>query len=133
MNRVVCMLAVLGLMSPLAMAQNQTSPEQLQKMYENTLELLRNAQDRKNELAVENQKLQKKLADAEVLQQQQAVRSDALEGRLYALQQFEARWRQFLEGNPRVGELWGWYVATPVQRDLGTDILGDGRWPFGLD
>src|SRR4029453_6807726 len=47
----------------LALAQDASNPEQLKKLYDDALAQLKAAQDRKNELATQNEQLTAKVAD----------------------------------------------------------------------
>ncbi len=127
------MMFAVGVCASLAVAQNSPSAEQLQKQLDETNAQLRAAQDRKNELALENQKLQKRLTDTE--QQTQAVREelDTLEYRAYFLREHYAAWQEFLEVNPPVKAMWSAFFNSVTTRHSLTDLLGDGHWPFSVE
>jgi predicted nuclease with TOPRIM domain len=122
-------IAFLGAMATASHAQDA---QQLQKMYDESQAQLRAAQDRKNELFVENQKLQKRLSELE--EQLSATRGEleTLENRAWFLREHYASWQDFVELNPPIRAMWqgffnGALVTTPT---LLTDLLGDGKWPF---
>jgi predicted nuclease with TOPRIM domain len=116
------------------LAQNQPDPEQLAKMLEDSTNQLKAAQDRKNELATENQKLQKRLAEVEQQSSELRSRLETLENRAFFLREHYAAWQQFVEMNPPIRAMWlGYFNATknlPVSID---DLLGEGNWPFAIE
>jgi predicted nuclease with TOPRIM domain len=113
-----------------ALAQNQPTQEQLQKAYDEALVQLKAAQDRKNELASENQKLQQRLTEVEAQTQTLQEQIFTLQNRSYFLREHHAAWRAFLDANPSVNAMWLTYFnGIPAAFTL-SDILGDGRWPF---
>jgi predicted nuclease with TOPRIM domain len=132
MNRLGSLLAALVLSASAAMAQNQTTPEQLQKMYDDALVQLKSAQDRKNELATENQKLQKKLSDSDQQLRDLRERLDTLENRAYFLREHYRVWQEFVELNPPIEALWSGFFNATAEPKVVTDLLGDGKWPFGV-
>lgn len=109
-SAVVMMLILLG--STAAMAQ-ELRPEDLQRMYDDALVQLKAAQDRKNELATENEKLHAQIAQ---LQQQ---RDDALSRladarreaaelakQTWYLRAHHAAWEAFIAHRPRLKGQW---------------------------
>lgn len=116
-----------------ALAQNQPTQEQLQQAYDEALVQLKAAQDRKNELASENQKLQHRLAEVEAEKRAVQEQIFTLENRSYFLREHHAAWRAFLDANPAVKAMWATYfTGTPAAFSL-ADIIGDGRWPFSYE
>ncbi len=126
-------VGVAGAGASLAMAQGTPSVEQLQKQLDETNVQLRAAQDRKNELALENQKLQKRLTEIE--QQNQAVREEleTLENRAYFLREHYAAWQEFLDANAPIKAMWSAFFNSASTPYPLTDILGDGHWPFSVE
>ncbi len=116
-----------------AVAQNQPTEEQLQRAYDEALVQLKAAQDRKNELALENQKIRKQLTDLEAEKQQLQEQNQTLENRSYFLREHYAAWRAFLDTNPSVDAMWSTYFNGTVPIFRLSDILGDGRWPFSVE
>jgi hypothetical protein len=106
------------------LAQDQNNPDVLRKELAETMSQLKAAQDRKNELANEYEKLkaqmatmQKQLDDA-----QRAVASNAEQS--YALRAERAAWYAFLDRDPRLRARWEVYLETPL-----ADLTG-GAWPL---
>lgn len=103
-----------------ARAQDQTNPEDLNRKYQDALNQLKAAQDRKNELASENEQLKARLAELEA--QSEAHQRSAAD---YARQTFFLRsqyaaWQSFLQRYPRLLSQWqvfleGNALAAPAQ------------------
>ena len=129
----VLALVSAGLTAP-SFGQDRPSPEQLARMYDDALSQLKAAQDRKNELATENQKLQKRLSDQEQQAQQMSIRLATLENRAYFLREHNAAWQSFIEMNPPIRVMWlRFFNATENLPERVLDLLGDGKWPFSID
>lgn len=109
--------------APLALGQDSPQPDQLKKMYDDVLGQLRQAQDRKNELAAENDRLNSKVADLQKQLDAAKMKIDEntrdaagfaektffLRSQYAAWQEFihhypklEAQWRLFMEGNTAI-------------------------------
>lgn len=122
-----------------ALAQENPSPEQMKKMYDDALQQLKAAQERKNQLAAENEKLGQQLeaarkelsaahgrleelkrADAEHAEKTFFLRSHYMAWQQFARMYPETagRWRTFLEGD---------YLSNPREGTL----LIDRDWPTG--
>ena len=107
-----------------AIAQDQNNPDVLRKELAETMSQLKAAQDRKNELANEYEKLKAQLA---VIQKQldDANRAVAENGeRSYALRTQQAAWNAFLDRDPRLRARWELYLETSIT-ELTT---GSGEW-----
>src|SRR6476620_6673920 len=63
MRALVWVAAALVLSAGFALAQDASSPEQLKKLYDDALAQLKAAQDRKNELAQQNEQLTAKVEE----------------------------------------------------------------------
>ena len=113
-------------------AQEDIKPEQLRKMYEDAVANLKAAQDRKNQLAEENEKLK-----AEVLRLQGEVkdfhaRIDALEAdaaqfaaRTYDMRLHLAAWEQFVKRYPGLRVKWELFLESPIRGEgpPGADVF----------
>ncbi|HEX8323147.1 MAG TPA: hypothetical protein VF595_04460 [Tepidisphaeraceae bacterium] len=104
------------------------NPEQ-----QDLLNQLRAAQDRKNELATENNKLRKQLTDLEKKVAEQSDQLSTLDNRAYYLREHYAAWEQFLDNNPAVRSMWLAFFSNAAAAERATDLLGDGRWPFAVE
>jgi septal ring factor EnvC (AmiA/AmiB activator) len=116
-----------------ATAQDELSSEQLRRMYDDAVVQLKTAQDRRNELARENQKLRDRIAELEKLAKQADKAQAALN--VLADKTFEARaeraaFQEFLAANPSIRIQWQLFrekslLAAPASGDpLCTD------WPL---
>ena len=119
-----------------AWGQDQPNPDQLRRMYDDARNQLKQAQDRKNELAAENDKLNARVADlqkqldAARLKIDDAARASAEEAR----RTFSARselgaWQAFISADPKLELRWQLFLenAGPSPRLL--DQL-DPSWPW---
>jgi hypothetical protein len=113
---VVTSLVVCGLSSRphVARAQDAASnnPDELKKSLADALNQLKAAQDRKNELATENEKLKQKIAEQE--QQLTELHRDAAEhaARTWHLRSQAAAWEAFLQRYPNLLNRWKVFLAT---------------------
>lgn len=115
-------------------AQAQPSPDQLKKMYDDAMNQLRAAQDRKNELANENQQLKAKLAETEAKLAAARTEIDDAAEKTLTLRTQNAAWRQFVALNPHVLPMWRSFMeigAVRVEESIAT-YPGDRDWPFGV-
>jgi septal ring factor EnvC (AmiA/AmiB activator) len=97
-----------------ARAQDEVKPDQLKKMYDNAVVQLKDAQDRKNELAMENEKLKTKLADLE--KQLDAAHADqaTFAERTYQLRAAHAAWEVFVSRYPKLLGQWQAYLQANI-------------------
>ncbi|MDB5327132.1 MAG: hypothetical protein JWM57_2701 [Phycisphaerales bacterium] len=129
MNRPLCIALLLAGLAASARAQSAPTAEQ----YQDALNQLKAAQDRKNELATENQKLRQQIADQDKKSTQQAERMSTLENRAYYLREHYAAWQQFIEQNAAVRVMWTAYFSNADAGERVRDLLGDGHWPFSIE
>ncbi len=122
----LCILVVLGI-SGIAAAQDPPQGDQLKKMYDETLVQLKAAQERKTELAAENERLGAQLAEskkqAEATQSEiQNLRRDfaGLADRTFRLRSQMAAWEKFVKSYPAIESRW------TVFRDI--DLLAAPDW-----
>ncbi len=115
----LAMLLVLGAV-PAAWAEEPTQPEQLKKMYDDALVQLKQAQDRRNELAVENEKLVARVGEldkslASMRAQLEEMRSQASvwAERTYFLRSHYVAWRQFIQARPEWMARWELFLELP--------------------
>lgn len=113
-----------GLSTGLASAQEAPNPEQLKKMYDDALAQLKAAQDRKNELATQNEQLTAKVAGLQ--KELDTIRGEVLElkrrdaesaEKTFYLRSHFAAWRGFVERYPGLKARW--------KRFLETDLLSE--------
>jgi predicted nuclease with TOPRIM domain len=132
MNRPLCSLLIAASLSTVAAAQNQPSYEQLQNQYNDALKQLKVAQDRKNELADENAKLQKRLDDQNKQLQDKQDELDSLRNRTYFLRAHYNTWEDFIDFHPKIKAMWSAYFTFSKPPEVVSEMLGDGSWPFTL-
>lgn len=96
----------------------QNSDSELRRAYDDTLAKLSSAQDRKNELAIENEKLRAELDTLKsqlVAERQKAAtiqsQLDVLLERSYASRATQAAFSTFLRNNPQARKLWELHFA----------------------
>ena len=119
-------------------AQDASNPEQLKKLYEDALTQLKAAQDRKNELATQNEQLAAKVA--ELQKQLDQARNEILDLRRqdaenaeksFYLRSHHAAWQTFIERYPELKSRWKKFL----EKDLlasGNELpkLVDPEWPL---
>jgi uncharacterized protein YukE len=113
-------------------AQEATTPDQLKKDYQDALNQLKSAQDRKSELANENAKLAAKVADLE--KQVDSLKRDAAgeAERTFFLRSRYAAWEEFMGQYPELLERWKFWLSHTGTRLGSLPGMGDeGDWPFG--
>ena len=133
MTRWIGTALTIGVLASTAVAQNQPSPEQLQTMYQDALNQLKAAQDRKNELATENQKLQKKQAQLEADLTEANRRLAMLRDEADQTRDQKLAWQDFISLYSPLRSLWADYVGARMARPQVIKLLGDGNWPFTID
>jgi hypothetical protein len=130
-------LAVLMLAS-VALAEDDVKPQDLKKLYNETLVQLRAAQDRKAELASQNERMAMRAAELEKEIRFQTAQIDDLKRqtagwaeKTYFLRTNYAAWRQFLEMNPAVRAQWTNYLEriTPLSPVMEAPFF-DLHWPL---
>lgn len=131
-----CCAAVM-LVAPIARGQD-VKPEDLQRMYKDTLVQLKAAQDRKAELGTQNEKLTARVAELEKQAQASGAQIDELKrqvadfsDRTFFLRSSYAAWQQFLANKPDVRMQWQFFLQSsappePVQGP----VFMDPEWPL---
>jgi hypothetical protein len=131
-------LAILVVLGQPVRAQDNAQPEDYQKLYNQTLAQLKDAQNRKSELATANAALTVQVADLQ--KQQQAAASQMAELKIqiagYAERTFFLRnhynaWTQFIAANPLVQMQWDLFLArqSPIGPNVQLPML-DPDWPL---
>lgn len=135
MRRRVCIwVAGITLMAAsLASAQDQTTntPEELNRKYQESLTQLKAAQDRKNELATENEKLTARIAELE-----KKLEDAKREASTFAEQTFHwrsqvAAWETFLNRYPLLSKKWKLFMEkSPLAAPTSLPDMGDLTAPL---
>lgn len=133
---VAVLLACLAGQAGTAFAQ-PTDPAQLKSMYDDAMKQLQAAQDRRNELAAENERLKSQVSQLEkdLITQREDIR------RSYVLWSNYQAWIQFIEGQPALLERFRSFFVegnptTPAtlpegnRAREGPPMLFDPNWPF---
>jgi chromosome segregation ATPase len=122
----------------LALAQDANNPEQMKKLYDDALAQLKAAQDRKNELATQNEQLTAKVA--ELQKQLDAARGEMLElkrqdaenaEKTFYLRSHHAAWQAFVGRYPELKARWKQFLDKDVLA-AGNELprLLDPEWPL---
>ena len=122
----------------LVLAQDANNPDQLKKLYADALAQLKAAQDRKNELATQNEQLAAKAA--ELQKQLDQARGEMLElrrldaenaERSFYLRSHQAAWQTFVDRYPELKARWKSFLEKDVLA-AGNDLpdLLDPMWPM---
>lgn len=123
--------AIVVMLAGVTVAQDQpTNPDDLNRKYQDVLAQLQAAQNRKNELATENEKLTARVADLEKQLDQAQRREAAFNERTWWLRMHYAVWQTFLQERTAILEQWRAYILkepTALPSDLPTML--DPRSP----
>jgi septal ring factor EnvC (AmiA/AmiB activator) len=135
------LLSVTMASPPAARAQEEPKPEQLKKMYDDTLGQLKDAQNRKNELATENERLNAKLAELKKQLDDANAKVQTLEEQVggFAEQTFRLRshyaaWQSFLRSYPDLISRWRLFLGNDsfsIPKDVPS--LMDPQWPLSAE
>jgi hypothetical protein len=126
--------------SPPLHAQNQPNPDDLSKKYEDALAQLKAAQDRKNELATENEQLKARIAELEKQADEHRRAAAEYAQNTFFLRSHYAAWQTFIDRYPQLKTRWRVFLEGGL---LGQDELPEGfdlspltsvdRWPRGFE
>jgi hypothetical protein len=138
--RVLAIVFAVTCISPPAHAQNQPNPEDLTKKYEDALAQLKAAQDRKNELATENEQLKARIAELERQASEHHRAAAEYAQNTFFLRSHYAAWQTFIDRYPQLKTRWRVFLAGGL---LGQDELPEGfdlspltsvdRWPRSFE
>ena len=130
-------VAAVALSAGLALAQEAANPEQLKKLYDDALAQLKAAQDRKNELAQQNEQLTAKVT--ELQKQLDQLRGEALElkrrdaenaEKTFYYRSHHAAWQAFVENYPELKARWKRFLESDLlSGDNPLPTLADPRFP----
>jgi septal ring factor EnvC (AmiA/AmiB activator) len=118
MRTFVWLIAAVSILAAPAMADDKPNPDQLKKAYDDTLIQLKAAQDSKNDLAKQNEKLTKQVEDlqkqlASNQQQITALQRQVADNdqRTFELKSYQAAWRNFLRAHPEMLVRWRLFLG----------------------
>ena len=121
-----------------ARAEDPPKPDQLKQMYDDALGQLKAAQERKNQLAAENEQLKAKVADlqkqldaaqlqASTLQHE----ADSYAEKTYNLRSHYAAWQEFLRRYPQLKNRWKVFMENDqLSPPMDLPAVIDPEWPL---
>ena len=123
-------LAWAALPPQVATAQDQPSPDQLKKMYDDALAQLKTAQDRKNELAVENEKLTARITELTKNLEESRKQAAGYAEQTFYLRSHYAAWQNFVRKYPALRQRWIVFLEAGLL-DSPHDVseIVDPDWP----
>jgi len=131
---------VMACVSPPLRAQPQSNPDDLSKKYEDALTQLKAAQDRKNELATENEQLKARIAELEKQADEHRRAAAEFAQNTFFLRSHYAAWQTFIDRYPQLKTRWRVFLEGGL---LGPDELPEGfdpspltsldRWPRAFE
>ena len=134
-------VVVVGMSVGVTFAQDAPKPEQLRKMYDDALAQLKAAQDRKTELAQQNEQLTARVNA--LTKELESLRGEMVElrrrdadnaERSFLLRSHHAAWQTFLEAYPEMKARWDVFLGTRFPRPEGeASTLIDTSWPLALE
>ena len=131
--RWVCVLVAVGWMAcqvPFSFAQDGLSSDQLRRMYDDAVAQLKTAQDRRNELARENEKLRARIAQLEKDLEQARTAANTIADKTFQARSEHAAFQEFLAANPSIRIQWQIFIEKSLLAAPGsTDPLGLD-WPL---
>jgi septal ring factor EnvC (AmiA/AmiB activator) len=142
MRAVACVLLATMLLIPVSnlRADEPVKPEQLKKAYDDALVQLKAAQDRKAELAKENESLAAKVDELKKQLATSQTELDAMkrevadnDERTFFLRSYHAAWQNFIRRYPEVMARWKLYLGNSVLTvpDSLPDVLNP-EWPLPM-
>jgi predicted nuclease with TOPRIM domain len=116
-------------------AQDQSSnPEELNRKYQEALTQLKAAQDRKNELATENEQLTARIRVLEKQLEDAKREAATVADRTYQLRAQYSAWEVFLQRYPRLLSEWKQFVLrSPLSRPTEMPELADPMSPLSAE
>jgi hypothetical protein len=131
---------VIVLLTSGAGAQDQTTPEDLNRKYQDALAQLKGAQDRKNELATENDQLKARIAELEKQAEEHHRAAAEYAQQTFFLRSHYAAWQTFIERYPQLGVRWRVFLQgdllapdeLPEMLDL-SPLSSAERWPKSFE
>ncbi len=119
--RRVCIVAFVIALAGHSVQADDIKPEQLKKNYDEAVVQLQSAQDRINTLAMDNEKLQAKLAEMQKQLDTVKANQATFDEKTYQFRATFAAWQQFLKRYPNLLGRW--------QAFLGSDVMNTYSLP----
>ena len=118
MRTFVWLIAAVFILAAPAMADDKPNPDQLKKAYDDALIQLKAAQDSKNDLAKQNEKLTKQVEDLQKQIHSNQQQISALQRQVadndqktFELKSYQAAWRNFLRAHPEMLVRWRLFLG----------------------
>jgi hypothetical protein len=136
--RYVCFCLALTLLTGVALGDDDVKPQDLKKLYNDALNQLKAAQDRKSELATQNQRMAMRAAELEKEIRFQTAQIEDLKRqaagwaeKTYFLRTHYAAWAQFLSVNDSIKSQWDRYIQqlSPLTPVIEAPFF-DMQWPL---
>lgn len=114
-----------------ALAQEESNPDVLRQQNNELRQQLKDAQDRKNELAVENEKLKAKIAEQEKEVEEARRERAKYAERTFLLRSHYAAWETFIQRYPGLMTRWKLFIQQdPLSVPHDFPELLDPEWPL---
>jgi len=110
----VSAVALLTTLAGLSEAQEQKNSDELRKLYDESVAQLKAAQDRKNKLDRENEKLALRLAELEVRLAERDAEAAQYAERTWTLRAQSAAWERFIERYPEWKTRWEAFLTADL-------------------
>ena len=130
MRRMLAGLLLLAICSPV-FGDGEVNVDQLKRMYDDAVAQLRAAQDRRNELAKENEKLSGQIRDLQKHAQDAKSEAQTLADRTYNMRLEYGAFHDFLKRYPGLDVRWRNFMCSDLLRD--SECILDqlnSDWPF---
>ncbi len=112
--RWVCLVALLVALAGQSVLAEDIKPEQLKKNYDEAVAQLQAAQDRINKLAMDNEKLQAKVAEMQKQLDTAKANEATFDEKTYQYRATFAAWQQFLKRYPNLLGRWQAFLGSEV-------------------
>ena len=116
-----------------ARAQDQPTADEMDKKYQDALAQLKAAQDRKNELATENEQLKARLAELEKQLNERNREAADWARQTFFLRSHYASWHAFIERYPQLATRWKAFLETDLLSPLAMPDLIDPMGTASID
>jgi uncharacterized protein HemX len=128
--RWIWICALIASLTGVANAQDEIKPDELKKLYNDTLVQLKAAQDRKAELAARVEQQEKELQnDTNQIADLQRQVADYQE-KTYFLRIYYNAWNQFIAAEPDIRRQWDFFMNTALPAPTPQSPFYDPDWPL---
>jgi len=132
--RLVLVAAIIFATTAASFAQEQGNVDELNRKYQDSLAQLKAAQDRKNELATENEKLNAKIAEMQKQLEESHRQAATFAQQTFYLRSEHAAWLSFLKRYPKLGEEWKLFLESdPLAQPSNLPPMIDPHAPLQVE